>query len=399
MRIGGAFPFSITDQSLGGSQINLAPGQPFYPVSGNYNLTLGNTTIMQTWDPVAQAWQGFDQPNATNVLFDVDGVNWRLINLSGCIVGASITNVGSGGTNGIGAAATGVSLAFGAPASPGVTAAGYAIVGGSVQAPTIVTAGTGFLVPPLVVIDPPPLGGIQASAICTLTAVGGGIASITMVNVGAGYASAPNFYLIPQFGSYVGGPTASGAIAAGLAPAPGFVNPSNSPAGIVPVYFSPGTVNTAQLTPNILTGSGTLTGIVMTNYGSLYTGLTIPGITITGCGAAAATALGSFVMTGISSLVAGTGYSGTPPTFQTSLGLVAAANNNNQFSPRNASGVTTLTGGAVATVIIEDAGFGLQKVPIVSVINAGSIATAQSTFTVTIGGVNDTSYLQARVNS
>src|SRR6202043_4206952 len=122
----------------------------------------------------------------------------------------------SGMTNGIGATATGVSVAYAASNTTGYpTATGFVVIGGSVQAPTVTQGGSGFLVPPVLVIDPPPPGGIQATAIAVMTAAGSsGIASITMVNAGAGYATTPNFYIIPQTAVYQGGP--SGGVAPGV---------------------------------------------------------------------------------------------------------------------------------------------------------------------------------------
>ena len=52
---------------------------------------------------------------------------------------------------------------------------------------------------------------------------------------------------------------------------------------------------------------------------------------------------------------------------------------------------------AVATFVVEDNGFGFQKVPVVSVINSGAIGATQATGTAVVGGVNDTSILQPRV--
>src|SRR5260370_3876292 len=188
MRLGGPFPFSPPQIIEGGGVITLAPGATFYPPPGNYIFTSGDVTALQTWDPNAQGWRGLAQPFLATQQFDTDGSNWRLINLSGVIIGANITNAGSGATNGIGAVATGVTVTFAAPPSPGITATAYPIVGGSVAAPTITQAGSPFLAPPLVVIDPPPAGRIPAPTTASLTAAGA-LASINIVNVGAGYVA------------------------------------------------------------------------------------------------------------------------------------------------------------------------------------------------------------------
>ena len=188
-------------------------------------------------------------------------------------------------TNGIGSTITGVSLSYAASNTTGYpTATGYAIIGGTVAAPTVTQAGSGFLVPPLIVIDPPPQGGIQATAIAVMVAAGSsGISSITIENAGAGYLTSPNFWIVPQPALYQGGP--SGSLAAGGIPSPGLVYPTNA---------IPGNQNTsavgAQLTSVALTGSGTLTGVGIVNAGGGYTGA--PAVTITGgAGGIAITAL------------------------------------------------------------------------------------------------------------
>lgn len=399
MRLGGAFPLQISDVSTGGPAIQLSPGETFYPPPGNYLVWLGLVTGLQVWDPLQQQWRTAGQPTIEAQAFDTDGYNWRLVNLSGVVTGANITNAGSGATNGIGAVATGVTITLSAPAAPGVTATAQPIVGGAVVAPTVSQAGTGFLVPPLIIIDPPPQGGIQATAICTLTAIGGGISSVTMVNAGAGYtATNPQFYILPQTAQYQGGPASS--LAAGAINVAGIVNTLSAlPGWGVATGQSVSGSTGALLNPATLTGSGTLTGINITSYGTNYTGTTIPAITITGCGAAAATALMSLSMTGISGLVGGAGYTGGTPIWETSLGLVSQSANNLVYLPRAARGVTTVSAGAVLTMPIEDPGFGFQKVPQIAVINVGSIASGQATATAVVGGINDVSLLQTRVGS
>jgi hypothetical protein len=278
-QVRGAFPFPLAQPAEGGGVITLASGGVWYPPAGEWLVQCGTNASMQWWDPIAQAWRPFVSASNIGDYFSTDGYNYRMLNLTGIVQVASFT-AGSGGTNGIGFAATGAAVSIIASnTTGGAQATAYAIVGGSVQAPTITQAGSGFLVPPLVVIDAPPPGGIQATATAALTA-GGGIASITMANVGAGYASSPNFYLIPQTAVYQGG--TSGGAAAGPIPAPGLVFPTNA---------VPGNQNTsatgAQLTSNALTGSGTLTGVVMINSGGGYTGT--PTGTVTGVGAATVT--------------------------------------------------------------------------------------------------------------
>lgn len=393
-RIGGAFPFPIAQVQEGGGVITLASGGVFYMPPGEWAVDTGAVTSIQWWDPINQNWRGYQDPAGDGQYISSDGYNYRLINMSGVVIGASITAAGSGGTNGIGAVASGTTVTFAPPASgnANVTATGYAIVGGSVQAPTISQAGSGFVVPPLIVIDPPPPGGIQATATATINAAGG-ISAITMQNVGAGYAATPNFWIIPQLGYYAGGP--SGSFAAAISPPLGLVFPSNAVPGNQ--FIGP---TGAQLTPAALTGSGTLTGIVMVDLGNGYDGTHIPAVTIssTGLVGATATAIMSMSLISVTLGSGGSGYgAGAPPIFETSLGAVVSTQSNNVFIPRAARGVTTVVAGAVATFVVEDPGFGLQKVPTVAVLNTSAVATGQATGTAVVGGITDTSILQPRI--
>jgi hypothetical protein len=276
-QVRGAFPYPYAQPQEGGGVIVLPGGGVWYMPSGEWLMSLpAANMVFEWWNPLANSWVTV---NGASDYVSSDGFNLRARNTTGSIASAPITAAGSGGTNGIGFVATGAAITFSAPASGGTLATGYVIVGGSVAAPTITQAGSGFLMPPLVVIDPPPVGGIQATAVAALNAAGG-IASITMVNVGAGYAVSPNFYLIPQTPYYQGGP--SGGVAAAPIIPGGLVFPFNAVAGnqnTSPVG--------AQLTSIALTGTGTVTGLIMINNGVGYTGT--PTATITGVGAATST--------------------------------------------------------------------------------------------------------------
>jgi hypothetical protein len=289
-KIGGIKLFPFTSAQTYDVPITLASGGVFVMPSGNYILMPGTNTRIQYMDPIALQWRSYAGGLQGGEYMSSDGCNNRLINITGTIT-VAVTAAGSGATNGIGAAATGVTIAI--AASPvGLTSANataFAIVGGSVAAPSPVTPtaqpGSGFVTAPLVLIDPPPPGGIQATAYATLNATGG-VASITMDNVGAGYTTSPQFYLIPQPAVYQGAPIAG--VGPDMYPAPGSVHPSMLPQGSV---FQPNqsALTGALFTLNALTGSGTLTGIGMLNWGSGYA-TTAPAVTITGAGAATATA-------------------------------------------------------------------------------------------------------------
>jgi hypothetical protein len=70
--------------------------------SGQYMLLLGRYTFLQFWDPIANIWRNV-QTGGMAPAFPVtsDGSNFRLANLTGTVVGAVVTNGGTGYTNGI----------------------------------------------------------------------------------------------------------------------------------------------------------------------------------------------------------------------------------------------------------------------------------------------------------
>lgn len=281
-RIGGAFPLPIAQVSEGGSKIELASGGTFYFPAGEYIVLNDIHTQIEYFDGQSQFWR-IMYPVSNGGYLSADGYNFRARNIYGSASLTTISNAGAAtATNGIGSVINGVSAAVAASdTTGGATITLQTIVGGSVAAPTITQAGSGFLVPPLIVIDPPPQGGIQATAYAVLTA-GGALSAVTMDNVGAGYLATPNFWIIPQPASYQGGTQQGNA--AGAVPAPGLVSQTNA----VPGNQNIGAGTTgALLTPVALTGSGTLTGLIVNNAGGGYT-TSSPSVTFTGGGASIA---------------------------------------------------------------------------------------------------------------
>jgi hypothetical protein len=265
-RLGGIFPFPIANVAEGGTRIDLPSGGVFVLPPNQYIVATDANSQMQYWDPQSTSWQTlWGHSSGGNIT--ADGTNYRLLNDTGVISAGTIANgTAAGLTNGIGPV-TGVTAALSAPGAGGIPGTAYVIVGGSVAAPTVTQAGTGFLAAPVVVIDPPPIGGIQATAHAVLTGAGGGISSIVMDNVGAGYIGPPNFWLIPQNSTYAGGPSGGGAFAAAVFPPLGTIYPTNA----VPGNQNIGPTG-AQLTSVALTGSGLITGFVRVNWGALYAG-------------------------------------------------------------------------------------------------------------------------------
>lgn len=263
-RLGGLFPFPIANVNEGGSRVDLPSGGVFVFPANQYLVTTDANTQIQVWDPVLTSWVVLIA-NSQQADITADGANYRLFNNTGTISAGVIANgTAAGLTNGIGPV-TGVTAAISAAPAGGFTGTAYVIVGGSVGAPTVTQAGSGFTIAPLIVIDPPPIGGIQATAHAVMS--GGTIASIAMDNVGAGYIGPPNFWIIPQNPTYAGGPSGAGQFAAALFPPPGIIFPSNAVAGNQNIGPAG-----AQLTSVALTGSGVITGFVRVNFGAGYTG-------------------------------------------------------------------------------------------------------------------------------
>lgn len=282
-RIGGAFPLPLAQVQEGGTRVDLNSGGTFYPPPGEYIYSLPSNVQLEYFDGQSQSWQIL-APVSTGGYLSADGYNFRFHNVTGIVNSITISTAGSAQTNGIGSASS-VSIAIAASNTNTATnnATGYAIVGGTVAAPTITQAGSGFIAVPLIVIDPPPPGGIQATAYAVVSSTGT-ISAVTIDNAGAGYAASPNFWVIPQPAIYQGGP--SGGVAAGAIPAPGLVYPSNA---------VPGNQNTSptgvQLTSIALTGSGTITGLVVVDAGGQYTSAA-PAVTVTSTAGSAGTAVG-----------------------------------------------------------------------------------------------------------
>jgi hypothetical protein len=299
MRIGGPFPFN----PAGSFPVALGAGGYFYVPPGQYLMSLGPVTALQWWDPIGYSWRG--GLSTTDHAFQVscDGYNYRLANVSGAVTATSGIVAGSGGTNGIGPTATGSTVSFAAGA--GLTAKGYVIVGGALPALVVAQPGAQFAVPPLLLIDAPPAGGIQATAIATITA-GGALATATLVNVGAGYQTLPNVYVVPQFLDYPGAPAIPGVIPNPPTPvAPNFppgliaIGPGGGGAAYIPQNFMQGLQGAFPFSSGalvnfgagVLAGSGTLTGLVVTEGGSAYAAAPAISFGGTSLGAAAATAV------------------------------------------------------------------------------------------------------------
>jgi hypothetical protein len=141
--------------------------------AGWYWVKTGLYTTLQQYDPITGIWRaiGAGDNTAVDHFIYSDGVNYRLANQTGALVGALLTNAGSGYTS-----------------APTVTASAgnsiwRAIVGGAVSTTvTITNGGSNYTYPPIVQFQAPPSFGVQATGYATLT--NGVVTSVTVTKSG-----------------------------------------------------------------------------------------------------------------------------------------------------------------------------------------------------------------------
>lgn len=319
------------------------------PLSGQYLVGLGPLCCVQVFDSNLQAWRNFQCLPGNLPVISSDGTNYRIANTSGQVIGAIITNGGSGLTNGFNTVAV-------TPSAGGST--WNTIVGGAINTTVTITAGgSGYTRAPLLVFTPPPGQGqtpyVLPTATCTLSA--GAINAVTVVGVGAGLVAAPTITVIPQPGDVTGG----GAVLT--------VNATLAQSGVLLVMYP------------------TFGGTALT---AVPTFVFAPASTI------AATAIMNFTITGVGG-VAGVGY-GTTPGGVINGGVVAgaAANANPMFDkglsvpvhpPLN---ITTATG--VPALAGPFGGANYQSIPVYCAVPNGTAApSTANASTFTVGGASD----------
>lgn len=179
-------PGSVVD--AGTNQISLAPGEVYPIPAGDWYIGLGEYLILQFLDPITGVWglaSGAAFGGFGMNFVKSDGFNFRIANLTGCVVGALVSAYGTGWVQ----ASTSIVVT-------GSTATFKPIVGGQLTA-TVAVAGAGYGLPPYVIIPSPPgqntnangVGGIPASAYAVIAS--GTVSTISFTNPGAGYPVAP----------------------------------------------------------------------------------------------------------------------------------------------------------------------------------------------------------------
>ncbi len=243
--------------------ISLPAGAVQLIPAGAWGVGTGLYSSLQEYDPVTGIWRNIGNDSGTTFRWiNSDGVNFRLANQTGTVVGALVTTAGAGYTS---APVITDSLSTGATYT--------AVVGGALSTTvTISNGGTSYTYPPIIQISAPGNPGVQATATCTISA--GVINAVTVVNQGAGYVGVPTISVV------------------------------NDPRDT--------TGKNAVLT-GVLTGSGTVTAVLVSNYGGGGAITSVPTLTFTGGGyttTAAATAICCFTTTAYTVTSAGSGYVG-----------------------------------------------------------------------------------------
>lgn len=376
----GSAPF-VTGQLTGFTNIiTLGAGEVFNIPPGTWWVKAGPYTFLQWFDPFGAQWKVRPCAKEDTVFVESDGSNWRLANTTGCPIGAVITTGGSGTyTNGIGTAATGVTITPSAGSSVWVPVVGGAVSLTLATSTGTTTAGTGYNFPPICVIDAPPTGGLQATAIVTSLSTGTvPVANVQVINQGAGYTSAPNVTFIPdprEASAATPGPTANAVVVLTL-------TATGQLTGLYPVAH--GSAQTAVPTLTITTATTTAQATVIMNF--TVTAFALASTTTQGSTLGAGTYVVSVSNTvaSLTNFITNPLHNGTQITFPRPARIMANIS----------TGVITSTG-----QVIEDAGLGIQQVPSTVVIpvitSTTSVGPLGGLGVPTVGGQTDSSFIQA----
>lgn len=336
--------------------ISLAAGAASLIPAGSWGVGTGLYSSLQEFDPVTGIWRNIGNDAGTTFRWlNSDGVNFRIANQTGTVVGALVTTAGAGYTS---APVITDSLSTGATYT--------AIIGGALSTVTTITnGGKNYTYPPIIQISAPSNPGVQATATATISA--GAVNAITIGNQGAGYTSVPTISVI------------------------------NDPRDT--------TGQNATVTGS-LTGSGTVTAVLVSNYGGIGAVTSVPTLTFTGGGyttVAAATAIMCFTTTAYTVTSAGSGYVGN--VLVTGLGgfpATAASYTNTYIQSLLVRQRPAYYGAALSATAVTTAGQTLYDGGIFPGVPTGYVAgftgtsvTSAAQVSFAVGGVTDTVLLIA----
>jgi len=353
------YPSNLYNSEVVGNtnEFSLAPGEALPIPAGRWLISVGKYCVLQFLDPVTTEWTLLRDNISGDVVTNAwsDGFNLRVINLTGCVVGATVTNGGNGNY---------VQSTTTITPSAG-TSTWQALVGGAINTTVSVTnVGKNYGIAPLVFVDAPPSPGVQCTMVANIA--NGTVTSLTVVNQGAGYTAVPNISIV--------------------------ANPAD------PNLVSGTTAITQATAVCSLTGAGSITGALLLNPGAPVANTMT--LTVAGAGATA-TVVPLFLQTITSVTVAnaGTGYGTfTQLTsiggFNTNAGAFTNPQENKTgFVPRPAVIGVALSGTGISSITtIYDGGLFLGTPTPIPITNG--VVTTVSTPTAVLGSVNDTVRLQ-----
>jgi hypothetical protein len=157
-----------------------------------------------------------------------------------------------------------------------------------ISSATVTKPGSGYTAPPTVTIDPPPPGGVQATANADM-----GVSTISVIAPGSGYTTPPVVTITPVDENGLGA-TATAALATRQVGSVAVGNPGSGYTAPPQVIFSGGGGQGAQATAQI--SGGVITQVSLTHGGSGYT--SVPTVTFTGGSGSGATAVATIASTG-----------------------------------------------------------------------------------------------------
>lgn len=220
-----------------GNQVSLGPGKTLMIPAGTWVVMWGAHTVPQWKNPVSGEWTELAAAAAGGSMELLsDGFNFRIANVTDTAIGGIVTAAGSGYAQ---ATTTVVPDSGNSTWQP--------VIGGAGGSFTIVSGGSGYTMPPTVFIAAPPYPGVQMTATAALTS--GAVSSISIGQAGAGYLSPPSVVIV--------------------------ADPTDPNLGAI--------VNATATVA--LTGAGTLTALLLINFGEPLT--TAPNLTVAGSGSSA----------------------------------------------------------------------------------------------------------------
>jgi hypothetical protein len=258
---------------------------------------------------------------------------------------------------------------------------------GSVGIIGITNPGSGYLTAPSVTISAPnETGGVQATAVSTITTGAGGISSINVTAGGTGYTAVP--------GVIIGAPNVAGGqqavavatISGGLVVAITVTTPGSGYTTAPAISFSSGA---AAATAVVETGQ--VNTITLTNAGTGYTSQ--PTVTVSAPpSGTTATAIAQYntFSTGTLSVVVTNGGSGYGASGSFSVSFAGGSGGS------GAAGTAIVSGGAVVAVIMTNPGSGYTAAPTVS-FSSGSGTGATGTVVLNSDTIVDVATFSGRV--